>query len=211
MQQMQNKRRRFLRRGTIMIMVVALLVLLALMGTAWIASVSTDRGTSRSNTHNTQADLNAEALADMVKARVGLSDLMGVTASGNTIFRPRAGSATPYVPWTCPVADLVSSDPTATAAAAAQEYLASRTPVARTDSTAKGTPTLFRQGQDLIVSWPAISAPLMQTTPSIPNFRLFPAPFMPATHEFESPYNFNANSSASQQSTTWLRMRGSRR
>ncbi len=74
------------RRGSVMIMVVALLVLLALMGTAWIATTRFDRGSSAQNVDNTRAEMMHRGVLDMVKATV-MYDLF---AGGQ--FRPAVGN-----------------------------------------------------------------------------------------------------------------------
>src|SRR5512133_2320450 len=121
-----NKRatpRRFSRRGTIMIMVVALLVLLMLIGTAWIATVSSDRGASQRHTFNNRTDLSAQALVQMIEATAGIGDLVGSERTNATgqLFRPHSDfggvedakgnllnesaltHVYSYAPWTCPI------------------------------------------------------------------------------------------------------------
>src|SRR4051812_27652047 len=58
------------RAGSVLIMVVALLVLLALIGTAALSTVRTDRYSSAQHVANTQIDMLAEGLKQLVIARL---------------------------------------------------------------------------------------------------------------------------------------------
>jgi hypothetical protein len=58
------------RPGSVMIMVIALLVLLALMGTAWVASVRYDRGSLSHNVTSNRIDELAEGVVGMVSSRI---------------------------------------------------------------------------------------------------------------------------------------------
>ena len=53
------------RRGSVLILVVALLVLMALVGTAFIVTARTDRAAARLHTHNTQADMAVQSAVSM--------------------------------------------------------------------------------------------------------------------------------------------------
>jgi hypothetical protein len=205
-----NKRtspRRFRRRGTIMIMVVALLVLLMLIGTAWITTVSNDRGASQRHIVNSRADNLISGLAQMVEAKAGIADLLGFPVDlqdpaasnrDNLFFRPRSdtmafnpdGSSADvnYPPalrprvfsntsWTCPIPDYSEPDFLRNER---KDYLASRAPFA------------FYNGATLErVIWPAISGPLVGVPsvdePLTPRAAMTP-PGIPSTFEFESPW-----------------------
>src|ERR1044072_3701564 len=58
------------RPGSVLILVVALLVLMALIGTAYISTARIDRYNSTQNTKNTQADLIVDAVRDMIVGRI---------------------------------------------------------------------------------------------------------------------------------------------
>lgn len=73
-----ERRRRPGRRGSILILVVALLVMLALIGTAFISTSTTDRVAAFQHNNNTQADLVVEGLLAVIQSRVG-----GATISGH--------------------------------------------------------------------------------------------------------------------------------
>jgi hypothetical protein len=72
-----QRRFRRARPGSILIMVVSLLVLLALIGTAAISTARLDRVSSGQNVQNTQVDLLAEGLKQMVISQL-VSDLYDV-------------------------------------------------------------------------------------------------------------------------------------
>lgn len=62
------------RAGSILILVVALLVLLALIGTAWISTARTDLYAARQHTYNTQIELLVQSATNLVNASI-TSDL----------------------------------------------------------------------------------------------------------------------------------------
>src|SRR5690242_15401077 len=78
------RRLRRARPGSVLIMVVSLLALLALMGTAWIAATREDRIASQQHIANTQLDLLVEAVTNMVEGTI-MADLVG----NNNAYRPR--------------------------------------------------------------------------------------------------------------------------
>src|SRR5690349_21432786 len=58
------------RPGSILILVVALLVLLALIGTAFITTTGTDRVSSAQNVANTEADLLVQGVLDTETSQI---------------------------------------------------------------------------------------------------------------------------------------------
>ncbi len=59
------------RSGSVIIMVVSLLVLMALIGTAYLATTRLDRTSTAQNTANTQLDLFVEGVKNMTAAALG--------------------------------------------------------------------------------------------------------------------------------------------
>ena len=107
------------RRGSVLIFVVVLLVLLALIGTAFISTARTDRYATQQNAYNTQIDLLAQGVQNMV-ANAAAGSLFGT----NTAYRP-AGDAI-YNNFTDYTKNL---------------WLAERVPVLITDTSASPSPT----------------------------------------------------------------------
>lgn len=104
-----QRRFRTARPGSILILVVALLVLMALIGTAWLSTARIDRFATRQAAANTQIDLLVDGVVNLVKAGVEQD-----TRSG-ALRRPAVSTAGPgYGHY-----DSVQSDP----------LLGSRTPV----------------------------------------------------------------------------------
>ncbi|HEX8914936.1 MAG TPA: carbohydrate-binding protein [Humisphaera sp.] len=103
-------RRRFRRArpGSVLILVVALLVLMALIGTALITTTGTDRSSSAQGGHNTQVDLLVQAAKDMVAAAV----VKDIASSNGTVtsFRP-AVAALPATPADYPSAPYARATP----------------------------------------------------------------------------------------------------
>src|SRR6266550_3594495 len=77
-----KRRFRRSRPGSVLIMVVALLVLLALIGTAWISTVRIDRFASAQHTVNTEVDMLVEGVKELA-----YSQIAGGLYDGNN-FRP---------------------------------------------------------------------------------------------------------------------------
>src|SRR5882672_8084303 len=75
--------RRTIKNGSIMIMVVALLVLMALIGTAYIATARIDRGSASQNANNVQIDLLVESVLNLCKTSIS-----GDLFDGNGNYRP---------------------------------------------------------------------------------------------------------------------------
>src|SRR5690242_4782454 len=86
--------------GAALIICVALLVILAILGTAVVSRARIDRYDSRQHSANTQIDLLLDGIVDMTKAAV-ISDLFD--SKGN--YRPappvNAGAADTYDNWDC--------------------------------------------------------------------------------------------------------------
>src|SRR4051794_33759698 len=92
------------KRGSVLILVVALLVLMALIGTAWVSTARVDRAATIQTVNSTEADLLALGVANMAKSAI----VSAVTDAGAV----RRGPA------------YVQTDSTV-----ANDYLASRVPV----------------------------------------------------------------------------------
>src|SRR3954467_4897984 len=59
------------RPGSVLILVVALLVLMALIGTAWISTTRTDRYAAVQHSFNTEIEMLVDGVVQMVQARMG--------------------------------------------------------------------------------------------------------------------------------------------
>ncbi|MGH7176924.1 MAG: hypothetical protein ACREJC_06065, partial [Tepidisphaeraceae bacterium] len=75
------------RRGSVLILCVALLVLIALIGTAWMSTVRTDLFASQQHTANTQIDLLVEGVKNMSKAVIAGSLFDNGATAPNPKFR----------------------------------------------------------------------------------------------------------------------------
>src|SRR5262249_22453535 len=82
------------RPGSILILVVALLVLVALIGTAALSTNTIDRYATQQNSNNTQVDLLLEGVKNMAKSVIA-GDLRD-TALSPAQFRPADGYAITY-------------------------------------------------------------------------------------------------------------------
>jgi hypothetical protein len=89
------------RPGSVLILVVALLVLMALIGTAWLSTARTDRHSAAQNSHNTQVELMVDGVVNMVKG-----GLVGDLVSGGQARPALSADATGYGHY-----DSVQSDP----------------------------------------------------------------------------------------------------
>src|SRR3954454_17294591 len=78
------------RRGSILILVVALLVLMALIGTAALTTNTIDRYATGLNTSNTEVDLLVEGVKNMAKS-VLIADLYTTDQNGKPEYRPSEG------------------------------------------------------------------------------------------------------------------------
>src|SRR5687767_2409501 len=63
-------RLRTARPGSVLILVVALLVLMALIGTAWLTTARTDRYSAQQNSYNTQVDLLLQSVIALAESSV---------------------------------------------------------------------------------------------------------------------------------------------
>src|SRR4051794_38671295 len=92
-----NQRFRTARPGSVLILVVALLVLMALIGTAFISTTRIDRVTSIMHVNNTEVDLLVEGVKNIASATIvgGLNDL-------SLPFKYRPANSTVYHHWDIP-------------------------------------------------------------------------------------------------------------
>lgn len=141
------------RPGSVLILVIALLVLLALIGTAYLSSTQTERYTSHQNSINTEADLLIQGMAQSVEGEI-VNSLFANTSTGLQ-YRPpsqempsAAGTApaqSRYYNYDCAVPD--SSMTQTTDPDPADKFLADRLPVIPTSN---------------VPTWNTISWPLFQ-------------------------------------------------
>src|SRR5437773_1125228 len=89
------------RRGSIIILVVALLVLMALIGTAALSTNTIDRYATQQHTNNTEIDLLVEGVKNMAKA-VLVSDVHDISVSPPA-FRPLESPTSTYDHWDMPL------------------------------------------------------------------------------------------------------------
>jgi hypothetical protein len=166
--------RRRAQRGSVLILVVALLVLLALIGTAWMSSVRIERYASNQNTSNVQIDLLVDGVKNIAQASI-VDDLYGTDpTSGVRLFKPNDSSVVysaataNYGNWDWPQVDPAPTNPpTANAPGPADRYIASRLPVKLNNGT---------------VVWPTISV--------LPGLGDFESPLAVATGSTYSDHNF---------------------
>src|SRR5690242_12884633 len=92
-----NNRFRTARPGSVLILVVALLVLMALLGTAFLSTTRVDRYTSIQHTNNTEIDLLVEGVKNMAKSTI-VGDLMDLSTTPH--LRPSPSNK--YATWTMP-------------------------------------------------------------------------------------------------------------
>src|SRR5258707_15506908 len=82
-----QRRFRAARPGSVLILVVALLVLLALIGTAWMSSVRIERYASNQNIQNTEIDMLVDGVKNIAVA-TAVDALYGLDSKGNRVFKP---------------------------------------------------------------------------------------------------------------------------
>ncbi len=137
------------RRGSILIFVVALLVLLAVIGTAYISTTRTDRYATQQNGYNTEVDLLVDGVQNAVEAEL----LSGVRADG--LYRPvgmadyRDGTGIDF----SPLDNAAATPPVDVPAGNA--LLASRVP-----TLGNPLPGNLLSGTDE-PTWPAVSGPVL--------------------------------------------------
>src|SRR5262245_19303857 len=90
-----DRRMRVARPGSVLILCVALLVLLALIGTAMISSSRTDRYTSAQNTTNTQVDLLLEGMKQVAETAI-VNDLYNTNTGVQVAPQPNPGLPIAY-------------------------------------------------------------------------------------------------------------------
>ncbi len=92
-----DQRLRRSRPGSVLILVVALLVLLALLGTAYINTAQTDRYSSQQNSFNTEIDLLLQGVENITQSGVAASVFGTTAAAPNTpVFHyPTTSPSTP--------------------------------------------------------------------------------------------------------------------
>ena len=130
------------RSGSVLILVVALLVLLALMGTAFISTTRNERSVAIQNNANTQADLLMQGLIQATESGT-VGELYGPSSgASSTTYRPPmidvgvlAGTTPVYQNYTSPSSTL---------------YLADRIPASNTSWSQLGWP-LFPTGVDSLL------------------------------------------------------------
>src|SRR5580765_6041543 len=82
------------RPGSVLILVVALLVLMALIGTAALSTNTIDRYATQQNNFNTQVDLLVEGVKNMAKATI-VGDIKDSSTTPPR-YRPASGLASTY-------------------------------------------------------------------------------------------------------------------
>jgi hypothetical protein len=80
------RRLRTARPGSVLILVVALLVLMALIGTAWLTTARTDRQTSQQNNENVELEMLVQSAMKLVESAIVDDTVAGAR------FRPRPGN-----------------------------------------------------------------------------------------------------------------------
>lgn len=179
--------RRFARSrpGSVLILTVVLVVLLALLGTALLSTTRTDRYTATQNTANTQIDLLVEGVKNLAKSAI-VNGLYG-TNGGARQFRPPIESGTAptagpgvYANWDAQTVLDPSPPPPNTPPnplpPPTDNWLSPRVPYANVDWTS-GSPVLRWMGWINIGTWLAGSS-------------------------FESPFDCNVNQVTGVQSST---------
>ncbi len=162
------------RRGSVLILVVALVVLLALMGTAYLSSTSNERYTAAANTINAQADVVMQGVIDQTRDRI-VGSLFDASQPTPVYRNPPTllVNTNPYA-LTTPVLPITDGYH-ANADEQRNLWLASRVPTLRDDSTSYGgdannysaAPGPNLAGFDT-VAWPA--SPTAETVPGVPGF-----------------------------------------
>lgn len=90
------------RRGSVLVLVVTLLVLMALIGTAWLVSARTDRAAAQQHSYNVQIEMLLDGVARMTKGVIANDLFLNASPSTAQSYRklnPAAGSP-PFSPTT---------------------------------------------------------------------------------------------------------------
>jgi Helix-hairpin-helix motif len=150
------------RPGSVLILVIALLVLLALIGTAYISTTRVERYTSHQNEANTQIDLLMDGLVNMIEGAV-VSDLTDQSSGNYRSPQTLTGGGDSYI----------NIDSVAT-----KTWLASRIPdlrdntkqyIGNADSSNRGINGIGDPGGWEGISWPLITATNQQYQFDLPN------------------------------------------
>src|SRR5688500_5433535 len=80
------------RRGSVLILVVALLVLMALIGTAWISTARVDRAASIETSRTTEAEMLAEGLKNIINAVIVADTATAGMVRSGAGFAPSDGN-----------------------------------------------------------------------------------------------------------------------
>ncbi|HVT88228.1 MAG TPA: hypothetical protein VHD56_05205 [Tepidisphaeraceae bacterium] len=187
-----HRRMHRMRPGSILILVVVLVVLLALMGTAILSSTRSDRYTVQEHTSNTQIDLLVEGVKEMSKAAIvgdlygqfndGATPVYGYRLPADSAFDYKGGGTLTYGHWDMPV----NVDPDALITAgvsggigipdlvrlqqlkdAGDFWLSPRVPLAYEYQADPASPPLFAA-----LGWPSLG--------KLPNVSTFESPFASA-------------------------------
>jgi len=118
-----DNRFRKARPGSVLILVVALLVLMALMGTAYISTTRVDRGSSAQNSFNTEIDLLIEGLCKIEQQQI----LTSKGATTDAYDQSSTAGASDAMLWTSPQVDSSSG--------LATTFLSARVPTASPSSS----------------------------------------------------------------------------
>jgi hypothetical protein len=183
------------RPASVLILVVALLVLMALIGTAFISTARVDRYSATQNTYNTQLDLLTQGMEDLAQAALtrNLQNATGVFRPGSSATINPKTKPGGYNPWESMITDL---------------YLADRVPppefytlpvanypgITPIDPNAIGA----ANNQDYFPTWLYITAPL-NASPTQPS------------GQFEAPYAVDWNLNPVQSPVTYVQYSGSTR
>lgn len=181
----KNRRRRI---GSVMIMVVALLVLLALMGTAWIASVRNDRIASVDNTTNVQLDQAVGGLIDLLAARLDAA-VRGYDLNTNPTFPPNGNPPVYFHPRNDEVYTNFANITRTSYSYAPYDFIIPENNGVDAIEAHSGNHLSARLPEMTsgIVYWPAISSPLASQIPkSINTSEPFPANDQ-SLRKFEAP------------------------
>ena len=134
--------RRAGRRGSVLILVVAVLVLLALMGTAYMITARNDRVASRLYQHNVQIDLLVEGVENMCWSVITNPSYLRAQPPGSASNAPGAYTSPAYFPgqqryddWTTDGASHLANSTTATLFTIDKTWLGARYPTTATEAT----------------------------------------------------------------------------